>query len=724
MDRRRVILIAHRHEKLMNRLSALLEKSGFRVCISVSVEMALADLFSLPVCLVLCDPELADGGSDRLLAGLGNHPRKREIPFAFLLHGNRTSGGPSLLSTDGTHGVIRLPMDGKSFLGHIRKLLAEAPGEDAAGNRPHRGGGQNKGIAARGDRRDTHTDRQPPMNEKRRVPRKTVAPPVTVDISFDSVSWEPGRVLNHSDEGALIETDLRRGPGTRVNVRCTLAGEAITATGSVAHVLLGDNQTHVGIGIHFHHDRSWPKILAELIAARPASADTFTPKPEPVDGGSPRSRESGKTVAGRIKTSLPVDVSRDGFLWMAGRIEQFNRRGARIKTPILGKPGETIRIRFKLPETMQVIIGTIASVDLDGTTPLAGMDLLFDQCEAWPDLCAVLEGGDKAPPPDRPLPPEPVAGTGDGAPVPLPGASADDKWVETVLIRKEAPQSRPSSNDRFYHSLIGKTLDNYEVVSFISSGAMGGVFKGWDVALERDVALKVISFDLSSQEEFVRMFFKEARFVSRLNHQNIAQIYYIGNANGTLYCAMEFIHGRTLADILKTEHRLSAGRAAVYLEAVCGALDFVRKKQIIHRDIKPANLMVDGEDVIKIVDFGVAKDHGNPADDPKRKIVGTPYYLSPEAIRESGADYRSDIYSLGATFYHLLAGVPPFSDDSIHGILQSHLTAPIPSLAARAPDTPPELCRVIERMMAKNADERFQDYGDIIRILAALRTAG
>ena len=216
------------------------------------------------------------------------------------------------------------------------------------------------------------------------------------------------------------------------------------------------------------------------------------------------------------------------------------------------------------------------------------------------------------------------------------------------------------------------------------------------------------------------MFFKEARMVSKLNHQNIAQIYYIGNANDILYYAMEFILGHTLDELMGSNGRLEASRAVRYLETACGALEFVWKKQIIHRDIKPANIMVTHEDVVKIVDFGVARHHSKGTDDSKKSIVGSPRYLSPEAIRGNEVDFRSDIYSLGATFYHLIAGEPPFSDSSINGILQKHLVAPLPPLRSKAPETPQILCDVIEKMLAKDIDERFQDYKEIITILASI----
>ena len=258
-------------------------------------------------------------------------------------------------------------------------------------------------------------------------------------------------------------------------------------------------------------------------------------------------------------------------------------------------------------------------------------------------------------------------------------APEGDALSATIVVAEKAPQLPEPIETRFYKSLIGKTLGNYEIVSFLSAGSMGGVFKGWDIALERHVALKVISYALSSQQEFVEMFFKEARLVSKLNHENIAHIYFIGNENGIVYYAMEFIQGGTLASRIQKQQRLPETDAVRFLSDACRALDRVWDEKIIHRDIKPANIMISETGAVKIVDFGVAHQQKKETANLDTKIVGSPPYLSPETIREEPVDFRSDIYSLGATFYHVLAGTPPFMSDSLEGMLHKHLSeAPVP----------------------------------------------
>ena len=168
------------------------------------------------------------------------------------------------------------------------------------------------------------------------------------------------------------------------------------------------------------------------------------------------------------------------------------------------------------------------------------------------------------------------------------------------------PQNEKALEIRFYHSLVGKQLGNYKAVSFIGAGAMGGVFKGWDIILERNVALKIISYKLSSIESFREMFVKEARLISQLNHPNIAQIYYIDQSDDVFYFAMELINGGTLKDMIKDSNNLNSTKGLEYLITVCRTLDFVSGKNIIHRDIKPENIMISDNGTLKVVDFGVA----------------------------------------------------------------------------------------------------------------------
>jgi len=284
------------------------------------------------------------------------------------------------------------------------------------------------------------------------------------------------------------------------------------------------------------------------------------------------------------------------------------------------------------------------------------------------------------------------------------------------------PAATSSYNTRFYRSLVGKQLDNYGTIKFIGSGSMGGVFQGWDVALEREVALKVISFELSSQGNFRDMFIEEARMISELEYPNIAQIYYAGTSNDILYYAMEFINGDTLAEMIRKYLKLNPVKGVDYLIAVCKALDFVNKKNIIHRDIKPENIMVNNEGVVKIVGFGVGKiNEAATSGRQQAAIISSPLYMSPEFPAGRPLDYRSDIYSLGASFYHAFTGYPPFDGDSVQDVLSRHLNSPLTPLKEKNPEIPNVLGKIIEKMMAKDPQDRYQDYQGVITSLEAIR---
>lgn len=213
------------------------------------------------------------------------------------------------------------------------------------------------------------------------------------------------------------------------------------------------------------------------------------------------------------------------------------------------------------------------------------------------------------------------------------------------------------------------------------------------------------------------MFFKEARYISQLNHPNISHVYYIGKENDILYYTMEFVQGENLSEIIIRASRVAAKTAVKYLLAVCRALDHVWRKKIIHRDIKPANIMVTKEGEVKILDFGVAQQYQLDPAEIVENMAGSPPYICPEAIMGRTIDHRSDIYSLGATFYHALSGAPPFKGHSVLDIFTQHISVnPLP-LRVKYADIPEYLSHVIDKMLAKPPENRFQTYSEIITTL-------
>lgn len=425
---------------------------------------------------------------------------------------------------------------------------------------------------------------------------------------------------------------------------------------------------------------------------------------------------------------LKVEVSRDGILWMPGRITNFNQEGLFLKTSLLGKPGAVLNLRFSMPTGLISLQGQIVHVNFDHPHEPAGIGLTVGDCPEWKtiydhlisfiglDNKVNLEGSMDDPPPVQ----TPARDNGAKTMVLPEEESPAAAEILSLLIKKE-DRLEESLDSRFYHSLVGKQIDNYKLVSFIGEGNMGGVFKGWDVSLEREAAVKIISFDLSSQEKFREMFIKEARTASRLDHPNIAHIYSIGNTGDILYFAMEYVSGTTLSALIRKGTNLNTLMGLDYLITACQTLSFMKEKNVIHCDIKPENIMVTRDKTIKLVDFGIAQ----LADTDKKQttggIIGSPFYIPPESIEGRPVDYRSDIYSLGATFYHAFTGSPPYEGEDMDDILIQHLNGALPSLKEKNPKISNILARIVERMMAREIQSRYQDYESIINDLHALR---
>lgn len=427
-----------------------------------------------------------------------------------------------------------------------------------------------------------------------------------------------------------------------------------------------------------------------------------------------------------LQQAIKVEVSRNGILWLPGQVKNINVKGLFLKTSMLEKAGVELYVRISLPSGTSVVKGCIKHIDFKSHNPSAGtgIGIEIEKSDQWKAFLQFVSShirkGKSAP--SIPKTQESAAHpTNNNEKTIITGDEGNTKKYEANVVDGPLPGKGTSYEKRFYHSLIGKQLNNYKVISFIGSGAMGGVFKGWDIALERAVALKVISFELSAQEKFREMFIKEARFVSQLDNQNIALIYHIGNENQILYFAMEYIEGVTLAQLIRKEEKLNSLKGLDYLITICEALYFVSQKNIIHRDLKPANIMINNQGIVKIVDFGVAK-IVDVNEKSKEGIVGSPFYVSPDSIQGRPLDQRSDIYSLGASFYHAFTGFPPFEGETAEEILLKHLNDELIPLKKRNPKVSNSLGKIIEKMMSKKPEERYQDYKEIIKDLKSLRS--
>lgn len=264
--------------------------------------------------------------------------------------------------------------------------------------------------------------------------------------------------------------------------------------------------------------------------------------------------------------------------------------------------------------------------------------------------------------------------------------------------------------------------EKYTIVRVLGEGGMGTVFEARDRVLDRRVALKVLSERASQDPAFVDRFLGEARTVAQLNDPAIVQVYDFGPAGGRHFLAMEFVDGRSLAADLAASVRFGERETIAIARQACVALSVAHAAGVVHRDVKPDNMMRTSRGQFKLVDLGLAK----RVDEERSKTgtgvaMGTPYYISPEQIRgDPTIDGRTDIYSLGAAIYQLATGRIPFEGTSGPHVMSRHLHDPLPDPRTHVPELSAGFCRVIARMMAKDAAERYQTTAELDADLAAL----
>jgi len=265
-------------------------------------------------------------------------------------------------------------------------------------------------------------------------------------------------------------------------------------------------------------------------------------------------------------------------------------------------------------------------------------------------------------------------------------------------------------------SVVPLHYGDFLLLSPIGSGAIATVYKAIDLLLNRYLALKILPRKLSASAEVVNSFSREAR-AAAVNHPNVAQVYSFGEHEGRYYLAMELLERGSLDDrITKLGSLPEADVLSIGIQ-LASALRAAWRHGLLHRDVKPGNILFNDEDVPKIVDFGLARhDKGDGGGAPER-VWGTPYYVAPEKLRDQPEDFRSDIYSLGATLFHALAGRPPFDAATTGEVVTKHATQPAFSLSEFAPSVHERTNRVINRMLAKDPAERQGSYDDLIREL-------
>lgn len=252
-----------------------------------------------------------------------------------------------------------------------------------------------------------------------------------------------------------------------------------------------------------------------------------------------------------------------------------------------------------------------------------------------------------------------------------------------------------------------KINDRYEIIRSIGEGGMANVYLGYDTILDRNVAIKVLRGDLSNDEKFVRRFQREALSASSLAHQNIVEMYDVGEDDGVYYIVMEYVDGKTIKQLLKKRGTLTLSEAIDIMSQLTDGMAHAHDSYIIHRDLKPQNIMIKDDGQIKITDFGIAMALNSTQLTQTNSVMGSVHYLPPEQASGKGCTIKSDIYSMGIIFYELLSGSLPFRGDNAVEIALKHMREPLPSLRDSNNAIPQSIENIIRKSTAKNPKNRY-----------------
>ncbi|BAM04593.1 putative serine/threonine protein kinase [Phycisphaera mikurensis NBRC 102666] len=288
-----------------------------------------------------------------------------------------------------------------------------------------------------------------------------------------------------------------------------------------------------------------------------------------------------------------------------------------------------------------------------------------------------------------------------------------------MVTRNQLERLRPEA-DRG----AGQQIPGYQVLRKLGAGAMATVYKAKQISLDRMVAIKVLPQKFTKSEDFVQRFYAEGRAAAKLNHPNIVQAFDVANAGPYHYFVMEFVDGRTVFDDIVAKGRYDEHDALKVAIDVTEALAHAHSQGFIHRDVKPKNIMIDDHSGrTKLADMGLARaiSDREAAEAEAGKAYGTPYYISPEQIRgEVNVDFRADIYSLGATLYHMVTGKVPFDGANPSAVMRKHLNEQIVPPDHINPNLVSGVAEVIEVCMAKSPDQRYNSTGDLLADLQAI----
>jgi len=306
------------------------------------------------------------------------------------------------------------------------------------------------------------------------------------------------------------------------------------------------------------------------------------------------------------------------------------------------------------------------------------------------------------------------------------GEEAGHKTLAEVMVERGVVTRRQV--DRIKNSIEetrkGGQIPGYQMLSKLGAGAMATVFKAKQISLDRVVAIKVLPKKFSENPEYVDRFYKEGKAAARLNHPNIVQAIDVGEAGGYHYFVMEYVEGHTLYDEIASGKKFSEAEALDVIIQIAKALEHAHRQGLIHRDVKPKNIMITTDGVAKLADMGLARGASDSAAAQAEagRAFGTPYYISPEQIRgEMSIDFRADIYSLGATLYHVVTGKVPFEAPTPAAVMHKHLKEPLTPPDHINTDLSAGLGEVVEVMMAKDRGRRYTSTTDLLLDLEAIQ---
>jgi eukaryotic-like serine/threonine-protein kinase len=267
-----------------------------------------------------------------------------------------------------------------------------------------------------------------------------------------------------------------------------------------------------------------------------------------------------------------------------------------------------------------------------------------------------------------------------------------------------------------------RRLGKYELHTLIGEGAMGIVWKAYDTVLRRYVALKLLSSNFRKTRDMHERFLREARAAGAIQHPNIVTVYDLGEADGQLFIAMEFVEGRDLSDVIALRDPLALERKLDIVIEMLEGLHYAHQRGVIHRDVKPSNVRVMPDGRVKLMDFGIARLQSADISGGAA-IVGTPTYMAPEQITNGAITAATDVFAVGCLLYELLSFQKPFQAESVHGVLYQVLTTDAKPLRTLAPSIPAALERVVAKAMNKAPEDRYETAGQMQNTLLGIRAA-